>query len=187
MYIVCSMKIIESFEARELKKRPFVIRIADWLTSVFGSITFFLFNIAFFVYWMTSGIDPYPYTLLTTIVSLEAIFLSIIVLMSAQRQSYISTLREELDMQVNLIAEREITKILKLLKLVLEKQDKNFKDEELEEMITGTDISYIERRLQAQIEGATKSNGTLIKEIAKPIIEIEKAAEHVTHLGNGTR
>lgn len=160
--------LIKSFEAKELKKRPFVIRIADWLTSVFGSITFFVFNIAFFAYWMTSGIDPYPYTLLTTIVSLEAIFLSIIVLMSAQRQSYISTLREELDMQVNLIAEREITKILKLLKTLLEKQDKNFKDDELEEMIQGTNISYIERKIQSQIEEVS-GTGNVVKEVVTKV------------------
>lgn len=168
--------LIKSFEAKELRKRPFVIRTADWLTSVFGSITFFVFNIVFFVYWMTSGIDPYPYTLLTTIVSLEAIFLSIIVLMSAQRQSYISTLREELDMQVNLIAEREITKILKLLKILLEKQDKKFKDQELEEMIQGTNISYIERKIQSQIEEVS-GTGNVVKEVVTK----------VEHLTNGVK
>lgn len=71
--------------------------------------------------------------------------------MSQNRQSYINTLREELDMQVNLISEREITKVLRLLKLLLEEKGIAFKDSELEEMVKETDISYIERRLAQQL------------------------------------
>ncbi len=174
------MSIIKSFEARELKKRPLVIRIADNLTSSFGSIFFLIINIIFFAGWISvntgniPGVAPFdifPFPLLTTIVSLEAIFLAIIVLMSQQRQSYVSTLREELDMQVNLISEREITKILKLLKELSKKADKDFNDPELEEMIRNTDISYIERRLQQQIEGAAKESRSKIGEVVKPIVE----------------
>ena len=59
--------------------------------------------------------DPYPYGLLTTAVSLEAIFLSIIVLISQNRASEIDELREELDLQINIKAESEITRILNML------------------------------------------------------------------------
>ena len=101
--------------------------------------------------------DPYPFILLTMVVSLEAIFLSIIVLMSQNKQSQISTLREELDMQVNLIAEREITMTLKILKLMANKMKLRIKNEELEEMIEETDISYIQREIQEQLEKTTSS------------------------------
>ena len=81
-------RVFKSFEAKELRKRPFVIKIADYLTSAFGSISFVVVNVIFFTLWtLFATFDPFPYTLLTTIVSLEAIFLSIIVLMSQQRQS----------------------------------------------------------------------------------------------------
>lgn len=179
------MNIIKSFEAKELKKRPLAIRLADGLTSLFGGISFFVINLIFFTAWIlinTNKIpqiavfDPYPFTLLTSIVSLEAIILSIIVLMSAQRQSYISTLREELNMQVNLIAEKEITKILVLLKELHKKHNSDFNDPELEEMIKGTDISYIERKLQDQILNASKE-GSVMKGVVRPIEKVTQNIE----------
>lgn len=159
---------IRSLEAEELKRRSVTIVIADWLTTSFGSVSFLLFNVLVFTFWILTNLgrisgvpvfDPYPFILLTMVVSLEAIILSVIVLMSQNRQSQISTLREELDMQVNLISEREITKILHLLTLVLKKQGIQYKDTELSEMIKQTDISYIERQLKEQIRiAARKTN-----------------------------
>lgn len=155
---------IKSLEAEELRKRSIAIVAADWLTTSFGSITFLLLNILTFSFWILANtgrfpgvpvFDPYPFILLTMVVSLEAIALSIIVLISQNRQSTISTLREELDMQVNLISEREITKILHLLTLVLKKQDIQYGDTELTEMIKQTDISYIERQLKEEIGTAS--------------------------------
>lgn len=156
---------IKSLEAEELRRRSATTIAADWLTTSFGSIVFLLFNTLVFAFWILantgkfSGVpifDPYPFILLTMVVSLEAIVLSIIVLISQNRQSTISTLREELDMQVNLISEREITKILYLLTLVLKKQGIQYKDTELTEMIKQTDISYIERQLKEEISIATR-------------------------------
>ncbi|HTK03366.1 MAG TPA: DUF1003 domain-containing protein [Alphaproteobacteria bacterium] len=174
---------IKSFEAKEMKKRPLVIKIADFLTAVFGSIPFLTFNLLVFIIWILGNVggipdfpvfDPFPFTFLTMAVSLEAIFLAIIVLMSQNRQSYISTLREELDMQVNLVAEREITKILKLVKAIVDAKGIKVEDIELEEMLKDTDVSYIERQLEKQLNG----NVNLHTEIAKDIIRpIEKARD----------
>lgn len=176
--------IIESFEAKALKKRPFTIRIADWLTSSFGSIAFLLVNLLFFSAWILINtgrvpsipvFDPFPFILLTMAVSLEAIILAIIVLMSQTRQSYISTLREELDMQVNLISEREITKVLKLLKEIRNKQaEEEIKDPELEEMIKSVDTSYIERRLEEQLSEKPTS---LLKQVAQPVVDAGVSVE----------
>ena len=117
VYTKLMSKIIQSFEAKELKKRPFIIKIADRLTSFFGSISFLILNLLFFVSWIIfNKFDQFPFPMLTMIVSLEAIFLTIIMLVSQQRQAHIATIREELDMQVNKYSEREITKVLNLLK-----------------------------------------------------------------------
>jgi uncharacterized membrane protein len=59
--------------------------------------------------------DPYPFGLLTTIVSLEAIFLSTFVLVSQNRQAAIAERRAELDLQINLLAEYEVTRILTMV------------------------------------------------------------------------
>jgi len=101
--------------------------------------------------------------------------LAIVVLMSQNRQSYISTLREELDMQVNLISEREITKVLKLLKEIRNKlAQEEIADPELEEMIKRVDTSYIERQLEEQL--SIKSN-SIAKEVVKPLSRVTEKVE----------
>jgi uncharacterized membrane protein len=153
-------QIIKSFEAKALKKRPFSIKIADWLTSYFGSMSFLIINVTAFVLWILINtgripglpiFDPYPHILLTTAVSLEAIVLAIIVLISQNRENQINTLREELQLQVELITEKEITKILQLLNELLKKKGVKITDTELEEMLKQVDTSYIERKLEEQL------------------------------------
>ena len=181
-----SRHLIKSFEAKALKKRPLAVRIADDLTSLFGSILFLLINIVVFATWILvntgkfpgiAPFDSFPFPMLTTVVSLEAIVLTLIVLMSQNRQSLISSLREEVDIQVNLIAEREITKVLQLLSEYFKAKDIKINDPELEDMLKGVDASYIERRLEEQLVNKTSS---VVEQVAKPIIivgrEVEKAA-----------
>ena len=161
-----SHQIIRSFEAEALKKRPVVIKTADFLTSRFGTVTFLLGNILVYGAWiyLNSGkvawftpVDPYPYSFLNSFVSLEAIFLTVIILISQNRQNQRDTLRNELGLQVELISEKENTKILKLLKKILENKEKYSEDPELEEMIKENDASYIERKLEEQLESSEKS------------------------------
>lgn len=158
-------KIIQSFEAKELKKRSWSVRLADDLTSTFGSFSFLTINVAFFIFWILantgniSGLsvfDQFPFPLMTTIVSLEAIILTLIVLMSQNRQSFISNLREEIDMQVNLMSEQEITKILQILVKIAEKQGIKLNDKDLTEMLKGIEVSYIERKLEEQLADRPK-------------------------------
>jgi len=172
-----SRQIIRSFEAKTLKKRSFSVKVADRLTSAFGTIFFLFFNLIMFTAWIVinSGkipgiaiFDPFPFTLLTMVVSLEAIALSIIVLMSQNRQSQITNLRDELQLQVNLITEKEITKVLQLLKQMTKTNEGKITDSELEEMIKVVDTSYIERKLEEQL---VEKPDSIVKEVAK---EVEK-------------
>lgn len=168
--------LIEGFEAKELKKRSWSVRLADRLTSTFGSFGFLTINIIIFVVWITINtgwvpeiavFDPFPFNLLTMMVSLEAIILTLIVLMSQNRQSFISSLREEIDMQVNLTSEREITKILQIIGRIAEKQGIKITDDDYEEMIKDIEVSYIERKLERQLQNTAKSH--LLKDIEKLI------------------
>jgi len=105
-------------------------------------------------YSSSASTSSFPFFFLTTGVSLEAIILTIIVLVSQQRQSQVGKIREELDMQVNKIAEKEISKSLSILKRIAEKQGINLsEDTELDEMIKGISVSYIERKLEEQLAG----------------------------------
>ncbi len=93
-------------------------RIADVIAEFSGSIAFLLLNAAFFGIWLvvnalpSIAFDPYPFGLLTMIVSLEAIFLSIFVLVSQNRQADKDRIRNELDYQVNLKAELGVSTLL---------------------------------------------------------------------------
>jgi uncharacterized membrane protein len=91
-------------------------RIADWISWFSGSMSFLLLNAIWFVIWiaintMPLGLpqfDPYPFGLLTMIVSLEAIFLSCFVLISQNRQAEKDRVRSDIEYDVNIKAELEI-------------------------------------------------------------------------------
>jgi len=155
-----------SFEAQALRHRSFFTQIADDLTNIFGSTLFLNLNVILFVTWITINMgllpdikpfDPFPFGLLTMVVSLEAIILSIVILVSQNRQSYVTSVREELHLQINLIAEEEITKALKLLAEIRNKMGIVEKDPELDEMLERINTSYIERSLVEQMERANNS------------------------------
>ena len=173
-----SRQIIKSFKAESLKNRSFAIRIADALTTKFGTLGFLILNLTLFVGWylVNSGrvpgipiFDPYPYVLLITTVSLEAIVLAIIVLISQNREGYINTMRDELQLHVNLLTEREITKVLVLLRELLKKNNIKISDAELDEMLKDIDTSHIERKLKEQIDGKPS---TFAKKVAEPLVKV---------------
>jgi len=91
-------------------------RIADWISWFSGSMSFLLLNAIWFVAWIAINVfpmgvpqfDPYPFGLLTMIVSLEAIFLSCFVLISQNRQAEKDRVRSDIEYDVNIKAELEV-------------------------------------------------------------------------------
>jgi uncharacterized membrane protein len=132
-------------------------RLADFLTRFFGTVEFLLLNGLLFVFWIVANcgiipgiapFDPYPYGLLTMIVSLEAIFLATIVLVSQNRMNKVATLREELDFVITIQAEEESTRILKMLDEIHDHLGLNPKDDhELRLMKKRTDIERLRKML----------------------------------------
>ena len=136
---------------------------ADRMIGFASSTPFLVIHVIIFIAWIYwnlpfSGLpkfDPYPFGMLTTIVSLEAIFLSIFVLMTQSRESKIGELREELTLQVNLRMEEEITKTLHLVaglysRLGLQLAD----DPELKAMLEPLDPKKMESDLAEQISAS---------------------------------
>jgi uncharacterized membrane protein len=154
-------KIFRSIKAKADARRTKMERMADWMTSSFGSNTFLLVNVILFITWILintnkietiPAFDPFPFNLLTNIVSLEAIILAIFVLISQNRTSKIDDLREETHLQLNLISEREITKLMKMMALLLEKQGIDLsQDPELKKMIRPLSEEEIQKRLEKEI------------------------------------
>jgi uncharacterized membrane protein len=156
-------ELIQSLKAQADQERSLPQRIADWLTSAFGSMVFLVGNVIWFGGWiiintgLIPGIepfDPFPFSFLTMVVSLEAIILSIIVLISQNQAAKIADLREETDLQLDSITEKELTKVLQLLVLLLHKNGiDTSKDHELKAMLKPTDVQKLEKMLENQIKG----------------------------------
>jgi uncharacterized membrane protein len=144
-------------------RRSFGQRVADHMTEMFGSTPFLVVNAVWFVVWImwnswpgTQPFDKFPYGMLTMVVSLEAIFLSIFVLIAQNRSARIDELRAEVDLQVNTIAEAELTKLLQIVAELAKRQGIDVdSDAELQDMIAPTNVAEIEKVLQAEISPAT--------------------------------
>jgi len=154
-----------AIKAQHSANRTALERFVDACNEVASSTGFLVLHAVGFALWLlwNTGklglrpIDPYPFGLMTTIVSLEAIFLSIFVLMAQQRESAIAELREELSLQVSLRVEQEVTKTLQLVAGLYTRH--GFKvgdDPELMHMLQPLDVRAIERDLLEQIEAATR-------------------------------
>ena len=153
--------IQQSVKARANVKRTLSERLADQMTAGFGSMPFLIANCVWFVVWIAANtglvrglpeFDPFPFGLLTMIVSLEAIILAIVVLISQNRAARIADLREEVALQVEEISEREVTKLLELMVQFLRKEGVEMgKDEELRAMLQATDTEQLAKRLEQEV------------------------------------
>jgi uncharacterized membrane protein len=152
-----------AIKAQHASNRSAMEILADRMIGFASSTPFLVIHAFIFIAWIYwnlpfSGLpkfDPYPFGMLTTIVSLEAIFLSIFVLMTQSRESRIGELREELTLQVNLRMEEEITKTLHLVaglysRLGLQLAD----DPELKAMLEPLDPKKMENDLVEQISAS---------------------------------
>ncbi|MEK9147501.1 MAG: DUF1003 domain-containing protein [Patescibacteria group bacterium] len=154
-------KIFHSIKTKADARRTISERIADWMTSSFGSITFLIINVLIFLFWILVNtnimkvipvFDPFPFNLLTMVVSLEAIILATFVLISQNRTEKVDDLREETDLQVNLVVGREITKLIKMLAILLDKQGIDLsQDPELKRMLKPISEEEIEKKLEKEI------------------------------------
>jgi uncharacterized membrane protein len=124
---------------------------------------FLSLNVVWFIIWIVINVglipglepfDPFPFSFLTMVVSLEAIALAIIVLMSQNRAAKIADLREEVDLQVNKITEKELTKLLEIAAMLAEKEGIDLsQDEVLQKMLKRTDTKKLEAALEKEIQG----------------------------------
>jgi uncharacterized membrane protein len=142
-------------------------RVSDAITRFTGSMAFVYLHGILFIVWIWGNlavgpkraVDGYPFPLLNLTVSLEAIFLSTFVLVSQNRTQATSDDRDDLDLQVNLLAEYEITRSLRLIKAMAEKMGiEEAEDPELEELGTAIKPQSILKEMDAH--NLTSSSGS---------------------------
>jgi uncharacterized membrane protein len=118
--VVENVRAVADLERQAIHQRARVQRLSDRITSFAGNPTFIAGHAVWFAIWMLlnrgpAALDPYPYSLLNVIVSLEAIFLASFVLMTQNRMNVHADRRAHIDLQVNLLAEQELTAILQMV------------------------------------------------------------------------
>jgi uncharacterized membrane protein len=123
-----NIRAVARLEQAALSGRSAAARLSDAITTWAGSGTSMALHVIWFGAWLglNSGLvarapfDPFPFSLLTSIVSLEAIILTLFVLASQNRLTREADKRAHLDLQVNLLSEQEMTMVLKMLKELCE-------------------------------------------------------------------
>jgi uncharacterized membrane protein len=123
-----NVRTVRELEALAVAEPSFADRVASFVARFAGSIHFVWVHAVFIAAWITvnsvPGLprwDPYPFTLLTMWGSLEAIFIASFILIAQNYAMRLSERRSQLDLQVNLLAEQETSKALKLLEEIARK------------------------------------------------------------------
>jgi len=123
-----NVETVTRLEEAAREQRTPTDRLAEKIASFCGSMTFVWVHVVWFGGWIFLNlipgirhVDPFPFTFLTLIVSLEAIFLSTFILISQNQDSRISERRSHLDLQLNLLSEQENTKMIVMLHAIAAK------------------------------------------------------------------
>lgn len=158
-----NIRTIIDLRVKAQNRRSLQNVIADAITAFSGRMMFVYVHILWFAVWiiLNTGLvgieafDPFPYGLLTMIVSLEAIFLSTFVLISQNRISEESERRADLNLQIGLLAEHELTRVLQMLDAIQAKMGiENDEDSELADLEMDTkpeDVLAEIERLQQRV------------------------------------
>ena len=153
-------RTLQAAKTRYTADRSRMDAVADAMARLGGSTAFLVTHLIWFSAWivMNTGVagfvafDPYPFGLLTMIVSLEAICLSIFILMAQSRAAATSELRDEVTLEVNMRVEEEVTKALQLITGLYRRLNLPLSDDpELLRMLQPLDRDQIERELASQI------------------------------------
>jgi uncharacterized membrane protein len=149
-----NVEAIKAWDRALLLKRSGIEQFSDWITAKAASGGSLFGHVIWFTAWIVinTGLipgvepfDPYPFQLLTMTTSLEAIFLALFVLASQNRMAKQSDLRANLDLQIDLLAEREMTAVLQLLTEITGhlKVPTSVTSDQLADLVKKTDIKAL--------------------------------------------
>ena len=153
---------VVELERAALANRSWAERVSDAIMRWLGSSAFLLAHVLWFGLWLLAGLgwlpgvpefDPFPFSFLTMVVSLEAIFLAILVLISQNRMSRLADHRAHLDLQVNLLAEQEITATLQIVHEIRARLIAPNGDATVERLLQPTDVQQLSSELTRKLPG----------------------------------
>jgi len=157
-----NIRLIAELERKALEDRTVADRWSDVVTRLTGNGVFATGNVVLFALWIlvnTTGFggitpfDPFPFNFLPFVVSLEAIFLAIFVLMSQNRMTRTADKRAHLDLQVDLLAEQELTTMLQMLHALCAKLgvEVTVNDDQMQALLNETDVHELASALDDRL------------------------------------
>ena len=156
---------VSQLEEEARRQRTPTDRIAEAIASFCGSMTFVWVHVVWFGSWILLNLipgiphfDQFPFTFLTLVVSLEAIFLSTFILISQNLETRITERRSHLDLQLNMLSEQENTKMITILLAIAEKVGADLSsDPHLEALRQETMPERLVEQIKAREENSIKT------------------------------
>lgn len=151
---------ITHLERQAMLNRTPSERFAGAVTRFAGGVVFIGFHVIWFLSWILLNVgiipsiqpwDPFPFSFLTLVVSLEAIFLSLLVLMTQNRLTKDADKRAHLDLQINMLAEEESTATLQMLEKICKHLGISYEADEAQQLTKATDVIKIAKTLEEKI------------------------------------
>lgn len=157
-----NVEAIARLEQEALLQRTIAERFSDVVTRTIGTAGFLVLHLLVFVVWVTINLgaipiitpfDPFPFGILTLVLSGEGVLLAIFVLISQNRMSRQADRRAHLSLQVSMLAEQELTLLLQMQKLICDRLDiaPTSVDGAVSELMKPTDVDALVDELEHRL------------------------------------
>ncbi|MBV8093269.1 MAG: DUF1003 domain-containing protein [Acetobacteraceae bacterium] len=164
--VIESIETVLRLEEAALRGRTAGEKASDLIANFIGTIAFVALQMAWLAAWAVINLglvpavrpfDPYPFQLLCMLVSIEAVLLSAFVLIKQNRMSYLSDRRAHLDLQINLLAEREVTRLLQITERIGRRLgvDPGLTTDQVQELTTITEVEHLAKALDSKMSEGT--------------------------------
>ena len=164
-----NIRAIVQLERESVREATRAERIGDWIAAAVGTMAFVMGHTALMLLWIgwnlfatpPARFDPYPFGLLTFVVSLEGVLIATFVLIAQNRMTRQTDQRDHLNLQISMLAEQEVTLMLRLLRRISER------------------LEIQETPDQARAEKLTEETNVyeLVRTLRRELPEIENDAE----------
>jgi uncharacterized membrane protein len=149
--VLQNVAAIATLEDKAMRERTTAEKVSDAITAVTGSLPFLVLHVLGFALWITINLgaipfatrfDPFPFGVLTLIVSTEGVFLAIFILISQNRMTRQAERRAHLNLQLSLLAEQELTVMLEMERKLCQHfgLQSEVRDEKAAQLTADTDI-----------------------------------------------
>jgi uncharacterized membrane protein len=162
-----NVRTIADLEDAARKQRSASDRVADAITRAAGHPAFAYAHVVVYGTWIAVNLlpiaalrfDPYPFGLLTMVGSTEALFLTTFILISQNRAARIADRRHHLDLQISMLAEQEVTKMLEMVEAIHARTCGPVRDADVEALKEATHPERVVEHIEHYVEETPPSRG----------------------------